>query len=74
LTSVPDHFPNRTSSPPFTSKGKSLPSSVRVPAPTAMDLAALRLLLGGVRNDDAAGRLLVGIDAANENAVVQWAE
>ena len=26
-------------------------------------LALLRLLLGGVRNDDAAGRLLLGIDA-----------
>src|SRR6201993_4481222 len=38
------------------------------------DLALLRLLLCGVGNDDAAGGLLLGIDAAHEHAVVQRTE
>src|SRR6185503_973256 len=38
------------------------------------DLALLRLLLGGVRDDDAAGRLLLGGDAANHDTVVQRTE
>ena len=38
------------------------------------DLAFLRLLLGGVGNDDAAGGLLFGLDAANDHAVVQGTE
>src|SRR3974390_524758 len=37
-------------------------------------LALLRLFLGGVRNDDAAGGLLLGFDAAHDDAVVQGAE
>src|SRR5438045_7242853 len=35
------------------------------------DLALGRLLLGGVRNDDATGRLILGIDALNDDAVVE---
>src|SRR5438552_13225991 len=35
------------------------------------DLALGRLFLGGVRNDDAAGRLLLGIDALDDDAVVK---
>src|SRR4029079_11580118 len=38
------------------------------------DLTLLRLLLGGVGNDDAASGLVGGFDAANEHAIVQWAE
>src|SRR5215467_1368491 len=38
------------------------------------DLAFLRLLLGGVRDDDAAGGLLLGIDAAHDDAVMQGTE
>ncbi len=38
------------------------------------DLAFLRLLLGGVGNDDAAGGLLFGLDAADDHAVVQGTE
>src|SRR5205823_6030057 len=36
LTSVPDHLPNSTRSPAFTSIGISLPDSSRPPGPTAM--------------------------------------
>ena len=39
--------------------------------PGGDDLAFLRLLLGGIRNDDAALRLLFGVDAADHDAVVQ---
>src|SRR5690606_10765485 len=35
LTSVPDHLPNSTRSPALTSSGVTLPSSERVPEPTA---------------------------------------
>src|ERR1700761_3611739 len=38
------------------------------------DLAFLRLLLCGVGNDDAAGGLFLGIDAAHEHTVVQRTE
>src|SRR6185295_7863557 len=35
------------------------------------DLALLRLLLGGVRNDDAALGLLLGVDALHDHAIMQ---
>src|SRR5436190_8761657 len=38
------------------------------------DLTLRGLLLGGVRNDDAAGGLLLGIDALDDDAVVKRAE
>src|SRR5690348_5606454 len=38
------------------------------------DFAFLRLFLGGVRNDDSAGRLLVGLDSADEDAVMKRPE
>src|ERR1700759_2616245 len=38
------------------------------------NLALLRLLLRGVGNNDAAGGLFLGINAAHEHTVVQWAE
>jgi hypothetical protein len=37
-------------------------------------LTLLRLLLGRIRDDDAAGRLLLGIDAADHNTVMQGAK
>src|SRR5215471_15686672 len=37
-------------------------------------LALRRLLLGAVRNDDAAGGLLLGVDAAHDHPVMQGAE
>ena len=36
------------------------------------DLAFLRLLLGGVRNDDAAFGLFLGVDPADDDAVMKW--
>jgi hypothetical protein len=38
------------------------------------DLAFLWLLLDGVGDDDAAVRLIVTLDAAEDDAVVQWTE
>src|ERR1700712_2298239 len=35
------------------------------------DLALLGLFLGGVGDDDASGRLLLGLDAADEHAIVE---
>ena len=73
LTSVPDHLPNSTRSPAFTSRDE-LAALVAGARPDGDDLALLRLLLGGVRDDDAALRLLVGLDAADHDAVVQRTE
>src|SRR5215210_5810746 len=42
--------------------------------PGGDDLPFLRLLLRGIRNDDATLRLLVGVDAADYDAVVQGAK
>src|SRR5690348_6425554 len=42
--------------------------------PDGDHLALLRLLLGAVRNDDAAGGLFLGFDAAHDDAVVQGTE
>src|SRR5947208_5566284 len=39
--------------------------------PHGDDLALARLLLGGVGNDDAAGRLRLGIDALDDDAIVK---
>src|SRR6266508_4291182 len=38
------------------------------------DLALRGLFLGGVGDDDAAGRLRLGIDALDDNTIVQWTE
>ena len=38
------------------------------------DLALLRLFLRGVRDDDAAGRFCLGVNALDHNAVVKGAE
>ena len=57
LTSVPDHLPNSTRSPTLTSIGMSLPALVAAARADGDDFALLRLFLGGVGNDDAAGGL-----------------
>src|SRR4051812_7288832 len=52
-------------------EGNKLPALVAGPWPDADDLALLRLLLGGVRNDDAALRFLLAFNAADNDTVVQ---
>ena len=74
LTSVPDHLPNRILSPALTSSGVTVPSSLVAPAPTGDDFALLRLFLGGVGDDDPAGRLFLGLDAADEHAIMERTE
>ncbi len=54
--------------------GMSLPRLVAAARTDGDDLALRRLLLGGVGNDDAALGLLLGIDAAHDNAVVERAK
>ena len=71
LTSVPDHLPNRTRSPAFTSSGVELAALVAGPGPDGDDLAFLRLLLGGVGDDDAALGLFLAFEALDDDAVVQ---
>ena len=68
---MPDNLPNRMRSPTLTSIGMSLPLSSRPPGPTAVNLALLRFLLGGVGNDYTAGGLCLGFDALDDNAVVK---
>src|SRR5690606_14731136 len=38
------------------------------------DFALLRLFLGSVRDDDAPCRLLLGVDTADQNPVMEWTE
>src|SRR5690242_13167937 len=38
------------------------------------DLALLRLFLGSVWDDDAAGGLFIGLDTADQDTVMQWTE
>ena len=82
LTSVPDHLPNSTRSPALTSSGVTVPSSaleqlaglVAAARADSDDLAFLRLLLCGVGDDDAALALLLGLNAAHDDTVVQGTE
>ena len=71
LTSVPDHFPNSTRSPALTSSGDSFAVLITRAGADGDDLALLRLLLGGVGNDDAAGGLHLRIDTANDDTIVK---
>ena len=73
-TSVPDHLPNSTRSPAFTSSGDDLAALVAGAGTDGDDLAFLGLFLGGVGDDDAALRLLLGVDAADDDAVMQRTE
>lgn len=73
LTSVPDHLPNRTRSPAFTSSATNWPCSLRAGA-DGDDFAFLRLFLGGVGNDDPALGLLLAFEATDNDPVVQRPE
>ena len=74
FTSVPDHLPNSTKSPAFTSGATRLPLLVERAGADGDDFAFLRLLLDGVGNDDAAGGLLIFLDAADDHAVAKRTE
>ena len=75
LTSVPDHLPNSTMSPAFTSRGDALAGLLVDGAGADRDdFAFLGLFLGGVGDDDAAGGLLVFLDAADDHAVAKGTE
>ena len=74
FTSVPDHLPNSTKSPAFTSGGDALAVVVERAGADRDDFAFLRLLLRGVGNDDAAGGLLIFLDAADDDAVAKRTE
>src|SRR5262249_29076963 len=54
--------------------GDELAAFVTASRANSDDFAFLRLLFGGVGNDDAAFGLLFGVNAAHDNAVVQWAK
>jgi hypothetical protein len=62
LTSVPDHFPKRTRSPAL-----SLPVS----GTHSDDLTFLRLLLGGIGDNDSAFGLLFTLEALDHDPVMQ---
>ena len=74
FTSVPDHLPNSTKSPAFTSGGDALAVVVERAGADGDDFAFLRLLLNGVGDDDAAGGLLILFDAADDHAVAERTE
>jgi hypothetical protein len=74
LTSVPGYFPNKILSPALTSIGTSLLASSRPPGPTATGFVLLRLLFGGVRNDDASCGLFLGVEALDHNSIMKWTE
>ena len=74
LTSVPDHLPNSTRSPTLRSIGIKLAVIVATAGADANDLALLRLLLGGVGDNDAAGGLRFGINTLDNDAVVKRAK
>jgi hypothetical protein len=70
LTSVPDHFPKRMRSPALTSL-----AALVAPARTDGDHPAfLRLLLGGIGDDDSAFGLLFALEALNYDPVMQGTE
>ena len=74
LTSVPLHLPNKIRSPALRSSGNELAAFVPRAGADGDDFALLRLLLSGVRNDDAALRLFLAFDATDDDAVMQGTE
>src|SRR2546426_11852388 len=70
LTSVPDHLPNSTRSPTFVDRNE-LAGLVAAAGANLDHFALGGLFLGGIGNDDAAGGLLFGIDALDDNTVVK---
>src|SRR5215216_3222076 len=55
-------------------EGLDLPALVARAGPDRDDLALLGLLLGGIGNDDAALGLLFRVNAADDDAIMEWAE
>src|SRR6516162_10893446 len=51
--------------------GDQLAGLVTAAGPDGNDFALRRLFLGGVRDDDTAGRFLLGIDALDDDAVMK---
>jgi hypothetical protein len=70
LISVPDHLPSSMRSPTLRSIGISLPLLSRAPGPTAITSASWASP-APCRNDDPALRLLLGLDAVNQDAIMQ---
>src|SRR5271166_4837769 len=58
----------------FEIERNELAAFVTASRPDGDDLAFLRFFLGCVGNDDAALRLFLSFDAADDDAVVQWSE
>src|SRR6185369_9387003 len=65
------HLPKSTRSPPSTPMGRVRLFVAGAPS-CRNDFALFRLLLRGVRNDDAACRLFVSIDMTNHERELQW--
>ena len=74
FTSLPDHLPNSTKSPAFTSGAMRLPFSSTGAGTDGDDFAFLRLFLRGVGDNDSTWGFLVFGEAANDHAVAQWAK
>ena len=73
LISVPAYLPKRTSSPSTTPIGGALAGVEHLAGADGEDLAPLRLLLGGVGQDDPARGLLLGLDLLDHDAVFKRA-
>src|ERR1700731_3160909 len=74
LTSVPDHLPNTPRSPALSSSGPSFPLSSRAPGPTGMisPSCGFSLTVSGIMMPPL--RLVLALDAADDDTVVQWTE
>ena len=71
LTSVPPYLLKMTTSPSATSSGIRVAVVVDPTWAGSEDVALLRLLLGGVGNDQAGGRGLLCFERLNEDAVLE---
>src|SRR5215469_15628681 len=56
----------------FDIDGNELTGLVAATRANGNDLALRGFFFGGVRDDDAAGRFLFGLDASDDDAVVKW--
>ena len=75
LTSVPDHLPNSTRSPVFDFQCFTRVAGIVMGAGAGGDdFTFLRFFLGGVGDDDTTRGLFFGIQPADHDAVMQWAE
>ena len=71
LNSSPAQLVNSTVSPSLTVSGVRVPSLLSLPGPTARTLPFCGLFLGAVRQKDAAGGLLVGLETPDHYPVAQ---